>query len=125
MKKILISAALLAPLALATAYAGGATTRPAATQQRQTYVCDSGQRITVNYVNVSPDAPTMVVITYKNNQYALAPAVSASGARFVGLAGLNTASGLEWTEHQGEGYLSSFPVDDPSKTSTLLTCKLN
>ena len=119
------------PLALlATAFAGGAGQPQAAplklAQQAHVYACQGGQQVQVSYVSTghaNENSPMFAVLKYQGQRYGLAEAVSASGARYVGHAGVNTASGLEWWEHQGEATLSTFRGDDARTTSTLLNCK--
>lgn len=119
------------PLALfATAFAGGAGQPQAAplklSQEAHVYQCQGGQQVQVSYVSTghaNENSPLFAVLKYQGQRYGLAEAVSASGSRYVGHAGLNTASGLEWWEHQGEATLSTFRGDDARTTSTLLKCK--
>lgn len=122
MKKNVFHLSLAAAALIAgTALAGGAGA-PLPAALPHTYQCDGGQTVGVRYVQ--SDDIGFVVVRYQGQNYGLAPAVSASGSRFVGLDGQSTATGLEWWEHQGEGTLSSY---DPltGDTATLATgCRL-
>ena len=84
------------------------------------------QTVSVAYANFGKDGPMFAVLTWKGQQYALAEAISASGARYAGLNGPDGArGGLEWWEHQGEGTLSTFVNGDTTRTKTLLSgCKV-
>ena len=96
-------------------------------QDTHVYACQNGQTVQVAYVRADTagqGGPSFAVLKYRGQSYGLAEAVSGSGARYVGHAGLNTASGLEWWEHQGEATLSTFRGNDARTTSTLLTCKV-
>ena len=114
---------------LATASAGGAGQPQSAplklSQQAHVYQCQGGQQVQVSYVSTghpNDNSPMFAVLNYQGQRYGLAEAVSASGARYVGHAGLNTASGLEWWEHQGKATLSTFRGDDARTTKALLNC---
>ncbi|SEJ04949.1 Membrane-bound inhibitor of C-type lysozyme [Deinococcus reticulitermitis] len=111
---------------LGAALAGGAgQPRAQAAQQTYLYACQGGQQVQVKYLRTGDsDGLSFAVLRYRGQRYGLAPAVSASGARYIGHAGLSTASGLEWWEHQGEGTLSTFSGDDASNPRPLLTCRL-
>lgn len=117
--------ATLASAGLVTANAGGAGAPPAATQRNFSYTCDAGKKISVTYVDSSKNGPTFAVLKWNGVEYGLAEAISASGARYVGLNGpANARGGLEWWEHQGEATLSTFVNGDTTKTQALLTgCK--
>lgn len=95
-------------------------------QQSYTFICGR-ESVQVAYVTTGAEhdrLPVFVVLTYRGQRYGLSEAVSASGARYIGHAGLNTAQGLEWWEHQGEGTLSSFRGDNASATKKILGCKM-
>lgn len=109
----------------AAAKAWGPQLKPAFTHY--TYACAGGEQVQVYYVTSGEEfrgLPVFAVLAYRGQSYGLAPAVSGSGARYVGHVGLNTAGGLEWWEHQGEATLSTFAGDDASKTRPLLRCTL-
>lgn len=127
----LLGTALTATVLASTALAGGAGQPQAAplklSQDTHVYACQDGQTVQVAYVRADTagqGGPSFAVLKYRGQSYGLAEAVSGSGARYVGHAGLNTASGLEWWEHQGEATLSTFRGNDARTTSTLLTCKV-
>lgn len=113
---------------LSSAVAGGAAPQPLRLgQQTYTYACAGGQSVQVSYVTTGAQHsgnPTFVVLRYRGQSYGLAQAVSGSGVRYVGLAGLTVGSGLEWWEHQGEGTLSTFRGDQASEAQPLLSCRL-
>ena len=90
------------------------------------YACRGMQTVSVAYANFGKDGPMFAVLTWKGQQYALAEAISASGARYAGLNGPDGArGGLEWWEHQGEGTLITFVNGDTTRTKTLLSgCKV-
>ena len=115
MKKVVALGAVLLALSVANA---------APVSYRTThYQCEGKQRISVKHVNV--DSNNFAVVTYKGRQYALAPAVSASGVRYVGLVGMTLNTGLEWVEWHGQGFLNSFPNNKPdSARSVLNNCKV-
>lgn len=95
-------------------------------QQSYTYTCTGKQSVQVTYVTTGGEhdgKPVLLVLTYKGKSYGLAEAVSASGSRYVGLAGIDL-NGIEWWEHQGEGTLSTFKGDNASNAKAVLTCKI-
>lgn len=86
------------------------------------YTCQGGQNISVTYLNYGKTGPTFAALNWKGQAYALAEAISASGARYAGLNGPDGArGGLEWWEHQGEATLSTFIGGDTNKTKVLLS----
>ena len=93
------------------------------------YKCANGQVLGVRYLPSDPQLkrdPVFVVLEYGGERYGLAPAVSGSGARYVGLSGPRTAisiSGLEWWEHYDEAKLSRVNPQTGA-TSPLLTCRM-
>ncbi|WP_216318678.1 MliC family protein [Deinococcus aestuarii] len=89
------------------------------------YTCDGGRKISVSYVNYGADGPLFAVLNWNGQQYGLAQAISASGARYASLYGPTVSGGgLEWWEHQGQADLSTFVGTDTSSTRPLLTnCK--
>lgn len=116
LKWIAVFLALSAPAALAAPVQ--------ITYRTYHYACQGGQKVSVAYVNYGKSGPMFAVLTWKGQQYALAEAISASGARYAGLAGpANVNTGLEWWEHQGQATLSTFINGDTTKTKVLLTCK--
>lgn len=119
----------LAATALGSALAGSAGAPVAAPivlgHQSYSFTCGK-QAVKVTYVTTGTEKsgnPVFMVLEYSGKTYGLAPAVSGSGSRYVGLAGLNNASGLEWWEHQGEATLSTFKGDNASNAKVILTCK--
>ena len=133
MNKTLKASALIALILGGTALAGGGSApaprapQPSAIAYR--YSCDGGKSLTVRYIVSDPSLrrdPVFAVVSYGGQNYGLAPAVSASGTRYVGLTGPSTAQGLEWWEHQGEATLSSFAVNGSADDGQpLLRCKIN
>lgn len=94
--------------------------RPASRTVR--YTCDGGQIISATYLDHGSRGPTFVVLDWNGQTYGLAPAVSASGARYAGLYGPTVADrGLEWWEAKGEATLSVFTGKDFADTRALLT----
>ena len=99
------------------------------------YRCQGGRTLNVAYIYArmtpggkptsAPRTPQLVLLGYEGQQYGLAQAISASGARYASLYGPTSAdAGLEWWEHQGEGTLSRFTGRDFSATTPLLRgCK--
>ncbi|MBB5294880.1 hypothetical protein E5F05_16550 [Deinococcus metallilatus] len=89
------------------------------------YTCDGGKKISASYVNFGKDGPLFAVLNWNGQQYGLAQAISASGARYASLYGPTTAGGgLEWWEHQGRANLNTFVGTDTNNTRPLLTnCK--
>lgn len=86
------------------------------------YQCEGGQTIRARYLAVDGGAVTFVVLRWNGQTYGLAPAVSASGARFAGLFGPAVSDrGLEWWEARGEAMLSMFTGKDFSDTRPLVT----
>lgn len=115
MKKLFLTATALCALSLSAAHAA----QPTPVSYRTThYRCDGGQRVSVKSVHVGN--ADFAVVNYKGKDYSLAPAVSASGARYVGLSGLALSSGLEWVEWKGKGFLNSFPTNDLNNTTVVL-----
>ena len=126
-----VQAFVLAAVSLLTTAFAGSVATPAPLKLASTaytYTCKGGQSVGVQYVTTGVEkekSPVFVVLTYKGQRYGLAEAVSASGTRYVGHAGLNTATGLEWWEHQNEGTLSTFTGDDAGETKVLVEgCKI-
>lgn len=132
MKRILLIATA-ALLGSASAAGGGPTTdrtasghqAPTITYRTYHYSCDGGKKISAAYLNFGKDGPSFVVLTWNGQQYGLAEAVSASGARYASLYGPTVSGGgLEWWEHQGEATFSTFVGSDTRNTRPLLThCK--
>lgn len=91
------------------------------------YACAGGQKIDVSYVATRPGGPGFALLDWRGQQYGLAQAVSASGARYASLYGPGVGgSGLEWWEHQGEATLSTFTGPDTRQTRVLLTgCRVS
>lgn len=85
------------------------------------YTCDGGQRISVAYVNYGTKGLSFAVLEWNGQQYGLAPAISASGARYASLYGPTPGKGLEWWEAKGSATLSTFTGKDFSETRPLLT----
>lgn len=120
---LLALSATLASAALVGANAAGRVSPPTQITYRTFhYSCDAGRKISVAYVNYGMQGPTFAVLTWNGAQYGLAPALSASGARYAALAGPGGArGGLEWWEHGGEATLSTFLDGGTMKTKALLT----
>ncbi len=100
---------------------------PSITYRTFHYTCERGQKVSVAYARFG--TADFAVLTYNGQQYALAPAVSASGSRYASLSGLTTrnsvGNGLEWWEAGGEGTLSTFTGTDTRSTKKLLGgCKV-
>lgn len=119
MKQMVKVLALMAAVA-GSALAGGGGAPPVAVQPAFTGMqCQDG-RVLVRYVQAHD--LSFVVLRYEGQTYGLAPAVSGSGSRYVGLAGLDTASGLEWWEHQGEATLSRYNPANGNTEALLTGC---
>lgn len=114
------------PLTLFTAALGRGAEPQAAplklAQQTHVYRCQGGPQVQVAYVQTGENGPSFAVLKYRGQSYGLAEAVSGSGSRYIGHAGLNTGSGLEWWEHHGEATLSTFRGDDARTPTKVLTC---
>lgn len=87
------------------------------------FTCQQGPKVSVSYLNYGKSGPTFAVLKWNGNQYGLAQAISASGARYAALYGGPNNAGLEWWEHHSEATLSTFLNGDPNTTKALLTCK--
>lgn len=89
------------------------------------YSCLGDKKISVSYVNYGQGGPLFAVLHWNGQQYGLAQAVSASGARYASLSGPGmSGNGLEWWEHQGQATLNTFVGTDTRNTRPLLTkCK--
>lgn len=115
------TAAALALAVLACAARGQDVPLP--TVQRHHYVCDAGERVQTD-VYLTAAGPSFVVLHYKGKAYGLAPAVVASGARYVGLVGTNFEVGLEWWSKGNEALLAEVNRQDVDDSLHLLTCKV-
>jgi membrane-bound inhibitor of C-type lysozyme len=120
---LLALSATLAGAALVQANVVPQATGPAPTTSRTVpYTCAAGQKISVTSLKYGADGPTFAVLNWNGGQYGLAPALSASGARYVALAGpVGARGGLEWWEHAGAATLSTFVDGGTLKTRALLT----
>nr|WP_298379702.1 MliC family protein [uncultured Halomonas sp.] len=97
-------------------------------QRTYRYTCDNNQVIEARYVTTqkgNEDGPVLLVLHYKDQLFGLAPAVSASGSRYIGHAGLTTGSGLEWWGKGDDAWLSRFTGDNAQETERLQTCRLD
>nr|WP_299244990.1 MliC family protein [uncultured Halomonas sp.] len=97
-------------------------------QRTYRYTCDNDQVIEARYVTTqkgNEGGPVFLVLHYKDQLFGLAPAVSASGSRYIGHAGLTTGSGLEWWGKGNEAWLSRFTGDNAQETERLQTCRLD
>lgn len=96
-------------------------------QQTYTYRCQANQTVQATYVTTGgqhDSNPVFLILKYKGKTYGLSEAVSGSGSRYVGHAGLNLPDGLEWWEHQGEATLSTFKGGNATNSKAILTCKM-
>jgi membrane-bound inhibitor of C-type lysozyme len=89
------------------------------------YVCNDGQPVRATYLEYHGGSATFVVLHWNGNDYGLARAISASGARYAGLYGPTPSDdGLQWWEAKGEARLDAFTGRDFTDTRPLLTgCK--
>ncbi|QEA38697.1 lysozyme inhibitor [Pistricoccus aurantiacus] len=97
-------------------------------QRTYRYTCDNNQAIEARYVTTQDgeeSGPVFLVLEYKDQLFGLAPAVSASGSRYIGHAGLTTGSGLEWWGKGDEAWLNRFTGDNAQDTERLQTCRLD
>lgn len=120
---MLMSKRLLGATAVAVFLAGCATTpSPDDAPRRFEYLCEGGAAISAIYLLSPSGETTFVVLGWRDREYGLAPAVSASGARYAGLYGPSVSDhGLEWWEAKGEATLSAFTGEDRTDTRPLLT----
>ena len=92
-------------------------------QRTYSYACEDGHFVQVTYITTGAENeghPVFAVLRHGDDVYGLSEAVSASGARYIGHSGLNTASGLEWWTKGDHGTLSTFEGDDARNTIPLL-----
>ena len=89
------------------------------------YVCTDNQQIRATYLEYHGGSATFVVLHWNGNDYGLARAISASGARYAGLYGPTPAdNGLQWWEAKGEARLDTFTGKSFDDTRPLLAgCK--
>jgi membrane-bound inhibitor of C-type lysozyme len=121
------------PVLLLACAAGVSLAAPSFQVRTVQYVCQGKQKLEVAYVQTvqtgqvgrSLNSPSFVLLKYQGQQYGLAQAISASGARYASLYGPTPAGhGLEWWEHGGEGTLSQFTGRNSFSTTPLLrACK--
>lgn len=95
---------------------------PPVVAQRHHYVCDGGERVQAD-VYLTPAGPSFMVLHYKGKAYGLAQAMSASGARYVGLVGTNPEVGLEWWGKGNTAMLAEVNRQDIDDSRRLLDCK--
>ncbi|MCA0175852.1 MAG: MliC family protein [Proteobacteria bacterium] len=95
---------------------------PPVVAQRHHYVCDGGERVQTD-VYLTEAGPSFIVLHYKGHRYGLAQAVSASGARYVGLVGTNPEVGLEWWGKGNTAMLAEVNRQDIDDSRRLLDCK--
>jgi membrane-bound inhibitor of C-type lysozyme len=89
------------------------------------YACDNGMKIAAAYDNGTANAEK-VTLTIAGKTFTLDSAISASGARYASMAGMNRDKALEWWSKGDEATLSEGPKDDKRllKESTIVaTCK--
>lgn len=75
------------------------------------YQCESGEALTVQYINAAPNFLAIVPVDGQNLIFT--SAISASGARY-------TSGPYEWWSHQGEGTLRDLMQDEDA--APLATC---
>lgn len=85
--------------------------------------CQSGETLHVTYLTADPAGPVLLVLRYRDRYFGLAQAVSASGSRYIGHAGLTTDAGLEWWEKGGQATLSRFEGGRVDDTKRLTSCR--
>ncbi len=119
------TAVCLCTLASCTAAAPRSNGSDAVVSRSVEYVCNEGQQIRATYLEYHGGSATFVVLEWNGNDYGLARAISASGARYASLYGPTPAdNGLEWWEGRGEARLGTFTGKNLSDTRPLLTaCK--
>jgi membrane-bound inhibitor of C-type lysozyme len=119
-----MSAALFA-LPSCTASNSGSKSDDVSVTRSVGYVCNDGQQIRATYLEYRGGLATFVVLEWNGNEYGLARAISASGARYASLYGPTTGDyGLEWWEGHGEARLGTFTGKDFSEVRPLLAaCK--
>lgn len=99
------------------------STVPGVQQRRAVrYVCEGGKTITATYLREGARGTSFVVLDWNGEEYGLAQAVAASGARYAGLYGpAGSGHGLQWWEAKGEASLGAFTGKDFFETRPLLT----
>jgi membrane-bound inhibitor of C-type lysozyme len=75
------------------------------------YQCDSGETISVQYINAAPNF--LAIVPVQGSQYIFATTISGSGSRYV-------SGPYEWWSHQGDGTLRDLMQDEDSEP--LLSC---
>jgi membrane-bound inhibitor of C-type lysozyme len=119
------ASAALITLAACTASAPGSKSGEVTVTRSVEYVCNDDQQIRATYLAYRGGLATFVVLEWNGNEYGLARAISASGARYASLYGPTTGdNGLEWWEGRGEARLGTFTGKDFSDVRPLLgACK--
>lgn len=117
--------ALLLPVFALAGAAGGARPTLQVGPQTRVHACENGRDLRVHYVTIRSETgqTLVVVLEHQERLHSLLPAVSASGARFLGHPTPGRPA-LEWWEHQGQGTLSAVATEDPTVTTPLLRCRL-
>jgi membrane-bound inhibitor of C-type lysozyme len=114
--------------ALALADQPGTPAVPAESGQVQdmiiaaTYVCDSGNTVSVRYDNTNADAP-VATLEYKGQTFAMHNVRSGSGARYATEQGLTSGKGLQWWIKGDEATMSEMLMDHTAPEPTPIeTC---
>lgn len=72
----------------------------------ETYQCEDGQAIAVQYINAAPNFLAILPVDGQNHVFATT--ISASGARYI-------SGPYEWWSHQGEGTLRDLMQDEDAE----------
>lgn len=118
---IALAALVFCPLSSCTS-SGAPNEGYAVVSRSVRYVCNDNQQIRATYIDYRGGSATFVVLGWNGNDYGLARALSASGARYAGLYGPTpNDDGLEWWEAKGEARLGTFTGENFTDTRPLLT----
>jgi membrane-bound inhibitor of C-type lysozyme len=121
--EVALAILILASLPSCTSSGSGARGGGDAVASRSVnYTCDDDQQIRAIYIEYAGGSATFVVLQWNGNDYGLARALSASGARYASLYGPTpNDNGLEWWEAKGEARLGTFTGENFTDTRPLLT----
>lgn len=89
-----------------------------------TYVCDSGNTVSVRYDNTDADAP-VATLEYKGRTFEMHNVRSGSGARYATEQGLQPDKGLQWWTKGDEATMSEMLMDHTAPEPTPIeTCRV-
>ena len=117
-----VNAGVCVSVVMAGLFTGCATGAARDASRTVEYACDGGETINATYFTHGRKGAEFVVLSRNGEEYGLARAMSASGARYAALYDpMMSSPGLQWWEAKGEATLGAFTGKDFFDTRPLLT----